>query len=182
MTSSPSALASARFFSRHLIHPVCFWFNVRQEVHSRQQSLVRETETLQNEQSRFQKQLHEKEIEQQQLAEAEEFEQADHLSGIIETLKGQTSSRAESLRSLIQEPMVLDRRREELTHAQVASLEKAMAALRTLQARHKKLYDKLDKWSSEQFRSEEHTSELQSLMRSSYAVFCLKKKKKYHPK
>src|SRR3546814_7328543 len=29
------------------------------------------------------------------------------------------------------------------------------------------------------WRSEEHTSELQSLMRSSYAVFCLKKKKKY---
>src|SRR3546814_1344584 len=29
-------------------------------------------------------------------------------------------------------------------------------------------------------RSEEHTSELQSLMRSSYAVFCLKKKKKQH--
>src|SRR3546814_2340258 len=31
-------------------------------------------------------------------------------------------------------------------------------------------------------RSEEHTSELQSLMRISYAVFCLKKKikKKYH--
>src|SRR3546814_3924613 len=36
-------------------------------------------------------------------------------------------------------------------------------------------------------RSEEHTSELQSLMRISYAVFCLKKKKKkqattYQPK
>src|SRR3546814_5452088 len=29
----------------------------------------------------------------------------------------------------------------------------------------------------EAFRSEEHTSELQSLMRISYAVFCLKKKK-----
>src|SRR3546814_1914578 len=29
-------------------------------------------------------------------------------------------------------------------------------------------------------RSEEHTSELQSLMRTSYAVFCLKKKKKIH--
>src|SRR3546814_5252473 len=29
-------------------------------------------------------------------------------------------------------------------------------------------------------RSEEHTSELQSLMRISYAVFCLKKKNKYH--
>src|SRR3546814_1272399 len=32
-------------------------------------------------------------------------------------------------------------------------------------------------------RSEEHTSELQSLMRTSYAVFCLKKqiKSKWHP-
>src|SRR3546814_1732788 len=29
---------------------------------------------------------------------------------------------------------------------------------------------------SERYRSEEHTSELQSLMRISYAVFCLKKK------
>src|SRR3546814_4156495 len=29
-------------------------------------------------------------------------------------------------------------------------------------------------------RSEEHTSELQSLMRISYAVFCLKKKNKYN--
>src|SRR3546814_3082173 len=31
-------------------------------------------------------------------------------------------------------------------------------------------------------RSEEHTSELQSLMRNSYAVFCLKKKKKQKTK
>src|SRR3546814_1152076 len=31
-------------------------------------------------------------------------------------------------------------------------------------------------------RSEEHTSELQSLMRISYAVFCLKKKKKHTKK
>src|SRR3546814_3863736 len=31
-------------------------------------------------------------------------------------------------------------------------------------------------------RSEEHTSELQSLMRISYAVFCLKKKKSGHQK
>src|SRR3546814_10321780 len=30
------------------------------------------------------------------------------------------------------------------------------------------------------YRSEEHTSELQSLMRISYAVFCLKKKKNKH--
>src|SRR3546814_8668948 len=32
------------------------------------------------------------------------------------------------------------------------------------------------------FRSEEHTSELQSLMRISYAVFCLKKKKTTYQK
>src|SRR3546814_3966103 len=32
--------------------------------------------------------------------------------------------------------------------------------------------------SAEDIRSEEHTSELQSLMRISYAVFCLKKKKR----
>src|SRR3546814_1903318 len=31
-------------------------------------------------------------------------------------------------------------------------------------------------------RSEEHTSELQSLMRISYAVFCLKKKREKHTK
>src|SRR3546814_6905592 len=31
-------------------------------------------------------------------------------------------------------------------------------------------------------RSEEHTSELQSLMRISYAVFCLKKKNKHCPR
>src|SRR3546814_4751074 len=31
-----------------------------------------------------------------------------------------------------------------------------------------------------EYRSEEHTSELQSLMRISYAVFCLKKKKAQH--
>src|SRR3546814_10734682 len=38
----------------------------------------------------------------------------------------------------------------------------------------------LDKWAHEAVeghRSEEHTSELQSLMRISYAVFCLTKKK-----
>src|SRR3546814_8721156 len=36
-----------------------------------------------------------------------------------------------------------------------------------------------DGWLFSLYRSEEHTSELQSLMRISYAVFCLKKKK--HP-
>src|SRR3546814_4528776 len=35
----------------------------------------------------------------------------------------------------------------------------------------------LSLYEADAFRSEEHTSELQSLMRISYAVFCLKKKK-----
>src|SRR3546814_4526602 len=35
-----------------------------------------------------------------------------------------------------------------------------------------------DKRMSEMIKSEEHTSELQSLMRISYAVFCLKKKRR----
>src|SRR3546814_3173273 len=38
--------------------------------------------------------------------------------------------------------------------------------------------DRVDRLAVDAHRSEEHTSELQSLMRISYAVFCLKKKKK----
>src|SRR3546814_223421 len=49
---------------------------------------------------------------------------------------------------------------------------------RTIGAYHRgdgtRLYVKAD--AIQRFRSEEHTSELQSLMRISYAVFCLKKK------
>src|SRR3546814_10283948 len=46
------------------------------------------------------------------------------------------------------------------------------------------LYDYLpsqNAWKVRQLRSEEHTSELQSLMRISYAVFCLKKKNHQRP-
>src|SRR3546814_1580225 len=39
-------------------------------------------------------------------------------------------------------------------------------------------YWTLTRWQRLLHRSEEHTSELQSLMRISYAVFCLKKKKR----
>src|SRR3546814_9278085 len=39
-----------------------------------------------------------------------------------------------------------------------------------------RLNDRLTLWNEVEARSEEHTSELQSLMRSSYAVLCLKKK------
>src|SRR3546814_16117945 len=43
---------------------------------------------------------------------------------------------------------------------------------------HAQVEDRLPDEAPAFFRSEEHTSELQSLMRISYAVFCLKKKKK----
>src|SRR3546814_10309110 len=40
--------------------------------------------------------------------------------------------------------------------------------------------ERLQRENPTKFRSEEHTSELQSLMRISYAVFCLKKKNSIH--
>src|SRR3546814_3126225 len=51
--------------------------------------------------------------------------------------------------------------------------------LRVLNARHEQgtAYMAFG-WAQSTGRSEEHTSELQSLMRISYAVFCLKNKKK----
>src|SRR3546814_9714709 len=44
---------------------------------------------------------------------------------------------------------------------------------------HARLYDPGFTPAQSALRSEEHTSELQSLMRISYAVFCLKKKKQH---
>src|SRR3546814_1949082 len=41
---------------------------------------------------------------------------------------------------------------------------------------HARRGQRLDRSGRDRVRSEEHTSELQSLMRNSYAVFCLKKK------
>src|SRR3546814_1457695 len=58
----------------------------------------------------------------------------------------------------------------------------AQAARRDVGRRSQRLSEQLDAWfdvgrqARRGVRSEEHTSELQSLMRISYAVFCLKKK------
>src|SRR3546814_7727189 len=69
-------------------------------------------------------------------------------------------------------PLALDRAAEEGLHPLVD-----LAA----QPRHLALADAVQAHGAHQIvdraRSEEHTSELQSLMRISYAVFCLKKKK-----
>src|SRR3546814_7590463 len=53
-----------------------------------------------------------------------------------------------------------------------------IAAVGDKRARHRAV-DRGDDAPRRRWRSEEHTSELQSLMRISYAVFCLKKKKTY---
>src|SRR3546814_7844226 len=57
----------------------------------------------------------------------------------------------------------------------VAAYQQRIAARETVQAALKAESAATPEESS--IRSEEHTSELQSLMRISYAVFCLKKKK-----
>src|SRR3546814_2348211 len=69
-------------------------------------------------------------------------------------------------------------RRQRLEHAVVQVAAQRLArlgegALAPGEEEEMPLQEKVD-------RSEEHTSELQSLMRNSYAVFCLKKKKKRH--
>src|SRR3546814_3811795 len=61
-------------------------------------------------------------------------------------------------------PGIIGRHRE-LAEAELADVRKLYAEARTTQ--------------QPLIRSEEHTSELQSLMRISYAVFCLKKKTKH---
>src|SRR3546814_5837429 len=55
---------------------------------------------------------------------------------------------------------------------------KTQAALLQVMNEYVATIDGVDHPLGDQFRSEEHTSELQSLMRISYAVFCLKQKKK----
>src|SRR3546814_7249522 len=52
-------------------------------------------------------------------------------------------------------------------------------ATRVFEAAGAAAYIITDAWEGIDLRSEEHTSELQSLMRISYAVFCLKKKNNY---
>src|SRR3546814_4956012 len=61
--------------------------------------------------------------------------------------------------------------------AVMATVQASLPAMRARRAGQIALVSSLAAWRG---RSEEHTSELQSLMRISYAVFCLKKKKRHH--
>src|SRR3546814_10547025 len=64
-----------------------------------------------------------------------------------------------------------------LTAAEVAARRDAGHDAAACIAAEPRLAEVLVQIATGAFRSEEHTSELQSLMRISYAVFCLKKKK-----
>src|SRR3546814_4975098 len=65
-----------------------------------------------------------------------------------------------------------------LDHLAVHLQHQAQHAMRGRMLRPEVERQRLDLDFGHQARSEEHTSELQSLMRISYAVFCLKKKNK----
>src|SRR3546814_7380969 len=59
----------------------------------------------------------------------------------------------------------------------VDSHEEAVGVSDAYAPEHLEVLTGRDEWYRSRLRSEEHTSELQSLIRISYAVFCLKKKK-----
>src|SRR3546814_6428245 len=69
-----------------------------------------------------------------------------------------------------------------VTQQNAAMVEESTAGARNLSSETERLFEQLSFFELGQAsheRSEEHTSELQSLMRISYAVFCLKKKKQH---
>src|SRR3546814_6594218 len=87
--------------------------------------------------------------------------------------------RGGGLRDKAAEPLVIARRVQVLQRRPLQRdpgrhplVEHRRGAARLIAARHLELRDHVGA-----IRSEEHTSELQSLMRISYAVFCLKTKK-----
>src|SRR3546814_1087954 len=67
--------------------------------------------------------------------------------------------------------LAIDKRRQQIGVSDAIALQHRFGA-------RVQIFMQLRRLAAAQMRSEEHTSELQSLMRISYAVFCLKKKKK----
>src|SRR3546814_9409263 len=75
-------------------------------------------------------------------------------------------------------PALSEERRVELTKIAGKYAEPGRIAVRNVRRDGMEMLKKMEK----DHRSEEHTSELQSLMRISYAVFCLKKNNTHTPK
>src|SRR3546814_5700232 len=100
-----------------------------------------------------------------------------HLSGITTGLEGLNSK----IGGLHRSDLVILAGRPAMGKTALATNMAFSAAMRLIRDRQ----DGIDEGQSPGagvafFRSEEHTSELQSLMRISYAVFCLKKQKHYY--
>src|SRR3546814_6578045 len=91
---------------------------------------------------------------------------------------GAVNLRAEvEARELDEQIVGMQSARSDLVNA-IARLRQGIASLnREGRERLLAAFEAVNTHFQELFRSEEHTSELQSLMRISYAVFCLKKKK-----
>src|SRR3546814_4671609 len=79
-----------------------------------------------------------------------------------------------SLRPDESKPGGIDVRREEGSFLDTVAAALKLPALRVVETGGNSFAAEREQW--DDGRSEEHTSELQSLMRISYAVFCLKKK------
>src|SRR3546814_6470555 len=105
-------------------------------------------------------------------------------------MAGGDKDKAEALKAEVAELKTALPAKEEAEREQLAALHDRLAALPNLPAddvpdgEDEEANVEISRWGTPrsfdfapQERSEEHTSELQSLMRISYAVFCLKKQK-----
>src|SRR3546814_8117755 len=98
----------------------------------------------------------------------------------LQLLEPEGDRRARRLRAVAQAPVRLAEPVAELTHGPArihADADMADQLVGALRHHDELIVPALDPVAA---RSEEHTSELQSLMRISYAVFCLKKNKQTH--
>src|SRR3546814_9667999 len=98
---------------------------------------------------------------------------ADKVADGAEPFFEQSSERLRRVRTGDRPVMVADEHRFNAARLEIAQQPQRFLKKRRVDRalRHEHIVQRKD-------RSEEHTSELQSLMRISYAVFCLKKKKK----
>src|SRR3546814_7995177 len=101
------------------------------------------------------------------------------------TLFRSRAGTAEKIAKGLGSPALTDRERQlafDIVRAMVKDAEVRVreALSRNLKSSHDLTHDVAVTLARDVERSEEHTSELQSLMRPSYAVFCLKKKEYQH--
>src|SRR3546814_213896 len=101
----------------------------------------------------------------------------DNMSGIIEEMTGYRSVKQGFAKSYQQSREKIQANNNNPTEDLKDALENCPAEVTDIFRTGSLLSHAASRVGAADWRSEEHTSELQSLMRSSYAVFCLKKKK-----